>query len=168
MLASSSLGEQLPLAADIVDSNESAINFDHRNSSDAADGMEGERNGDNLSAAITRKSSTYIAGKAYARPSPGASKIETRTPGSVVDSDWILTYEVGRVDGYQDDVVFYGRDRGAAVDPGALAALGFGLGLLAIVWVKKKSAGRTYCSRKRNDGNGGASLDTVPGYDTDR
>jgi hypothetical protein len=106
------------------------IHPSHRSNDDAADGLEV----DTRPMATTHGTGTDIVGNAYALPSPGTNDATTLAPGSAVDYEWILTYDIGRENGDQEDVVFYGQDGGAVLEPGAIAVLGFGLmGLFVIV-----------------------------------
>lgn len=75
-----------------------------------------------------------IDGNAYASFSPHMDKVSKMTRGPAMDGDWPLVFEQRR-DGWHDkDAVFYGDDREAVLEPGAMGVLGFGLiGLFVII-----------------------------------
>ncbi|WP_373498630.1 hypothetical protein [Desulfococcus sp.] len=80
-----------------------------------------------------------IDGQAYALFSPHVDMVSKMAPGSAIDGDWVLTFEQGRGRKNEKDPVFYGDDRKAVLEPGAISVLGFGLiGLFTIVRLRLK------------------------------
>lgn len=66
-------------------------------------------------------------GKAYASFSPHADMVSKMAPGSGKNGDWGLAFEQRRDRWHENDAVFYGDDRQAVLEPGAMGVLGFGL-----------------------------------------